>query len=252
MIRLPEKLEKTPLIDAIFELRFEPCVESVGDLLPGMLYATYEDEYSEVESLPLSSMPRKLRKKDDRLTYSAHNQLAGKRNILRIGDRVVILSIVWPYPGWQDFLNDILILIEKLQATKLIKSPSRFSLRYVNIIETQAERQLSLLNTKIEIANRPVSEKGFQLRLEKHLNEFITILKISPNTVAELKGIGERAGILIDIDTIQEIKGDSFWSSTKDHLNNCHRILKDNFFSLLLPETLESLGPGYEPIGTTK
>jgi uncharacterized protein (TIGR04255 family) len=252
MTELPAKLGKTPLVDAIFELRFEPSVEAVGDLLPGMLYAAYEDQYSEIESLPLSSMPRELRKKDSRLTYSPHNQLAGKKNILRIGDRVVILSIVWPYPGWHAFVDDILNLLNKLQGTKLIKSPSRFSLRYINVIETKSDRQLSLLNTNIEIAGGPVSEKGFQLRLEKQTNEFLTILKIVPNTAAQIVGMGERAGILIDIDTIKEINENTFWSNTKEHLNDCHRILKENFFTLLLPATLESLGPGYEPIGTTK
>jgi uncharacterized protein (TIGR04255 family) len=252
MTELPAKLDKTPLVDAIFEIRFEPSLEAVGDLLPGMLYAAYEGRYSEIESLPLSRMPRDLRKQDERLTYSAHNQLAGKRNILRIGDRVVILSIIWPYPGWQGFVDDILDLLKKLQETKLIKSPNRFSLRYINVIETKTDNQLSLLNTKIEVAGGPVSEKGFQLRLEKHTDDFLTIVKIVPNTVAKIEEVSERGGILIDIDTIQEISENSFWDNTKEQLNACHTVLKEHFFSLLLPKTLKSLGPGYEPIGTTK
>ena len=252
MTDLPAKLEKTPLVDAIFELRFEPCLEAVGDLLPGMLYAAYEGQYSEVESLPLSRMPRDLRKQDARLTYAAHNQLAGEKNILRIGDRVVILSIVRPYPGWQPFVEDILILIDKVRETKLIKSPNRFSLRYINVIESKTDNQLSLLNAKIEVAGEPFSEKGFQLRIEKHQSDFLTILKIIPNTVAQIRKVGERAGILIDIDTIQEIRGDLFFNKTKECLEGCHEILKKHFFSLLLPETLKSLGPSYEPIRTTK
>jgi hypothetical protein len=39
MEKLPAKLNKTPLVDAMFELRFESYIEAVGDLLPGMLYA---------------------------------------------------------------------------------------------------------------------------------------------------------------------------------------------------------------------
>jgi len=252
MEKLPAKLNKTPLVDAMFELRFESHIEAVGDLLPGMLYAAYEGQYSEIESLPLSRMPRDLRKKDPLLTYAAHNQLAGKRNILRIGDRVVILSIIWPYPGWQVFVNDILDLVNKLQQTKLIKSLNRFSLRYINVIESKTDKQLSLLNTKIEIGGEPVSEKGFQLRFEDHTDDFLTILKIVPDTFAKVKEANEYGGILIDIDTIQEISGNSFWDNTKEHLNTCHEVLKNHFYSLLLPDTLKSLGPSYEPIGTTK
>lgn len=252
MTELPAKLDKTPLVDAMFELRFEPQLEAVGDLLPGMLYAAYNGQYSEIESLPLSRMPRDLRQKDALLTYSAHNQLAGERNILRIGDRAIVLSIIWPYPGWDAFVADILDLVNKVQQTNLIKSLNRFSLRYINVIASQTDNQLSLLNTKIEIGGKPVSEKGFQLRFENHSDDFLTIVKIVPDTLATVKDGNEYGGILIDIDTIKELSGDSFWNNTEEHLNTCHDVLKTHFYSLLSPETLKSLGPGYEPIGTTK
>jgi uncharacterized protein (TIGR04255 family) len=60
MEKLPAKLNKTPLVDAMFELKFESRIEAVGDLLPGMLYSAYEGQYPEIEFLPLSRMPRDL------------------------------------------------------------------------------------------------------------------------------------------------------------------------------------------------
>lgn len=251
MSALPEKLEKTPLVDAMFELRFEPKLESAGDLLPGMLYSFYNGKYSEAESLPLSNVPRELRKKNPTLKYNAHNQLTSKKNILRIGDRAVVLSIIYPYPGWTAFSKDILELLEKLRKTSLIKSTLRFSLRYINLIEAESNLQLALLNSKFEIAGEPVSELGLHVRSEVKTDSFLSILQIVTNSTGKIEGYDERKGVLIDIDTIQEASGESFWDNANERLDACHKVLKDRFYSLLLPETLESLGPNYELVRTT-
>jgi len=249
---LPEKLDKTPLVDAMFELRFEPKLESAGDLLPGILYSSYEGKYSEAESLPLSNVPREIRKKNDQIKFNAHTQLTSKKNTLRIGDRAVVLSIIYPYPGWTEFSKEILELLDKLRNTSLIKSTLRFSLRYINLIEAESNHQMSLLNSKFEIAGEPASELGLQLRTEIITDNFLTILKIATNNAAKIEGFKEKKGLLIDIDTIQETSGELIWENTNKKLDACHRVLKERFFSLLLPETLESLVPTYESVRTTK
>lgn len=251
MTILPEKLDKTPLVDAMFELRFEPTSETAGDLLPGMLYSSYEGKYSQSESLALNNVPRELRKINPQLIYQTHTQLTTKKSILKIGDRAVVLSIVYPYPGWAAFSSDILELLEKLEKITLIKTPIRFSLRYINLIPAEDNQQLALLNSKFEIAGKSLSELGFQVRYEVKTGDFLTILKIATNSVGNIDGCAESKGLLVDIDTIQEINEGSFWGNTKERLNACHDVLKNRFYSLLLPETIESLGPKYEPVRTT-
>jgi uncharacterized protein (TIGR04255 family) len=251
MTTLPEKLDRTPLVDAMFELRFEPTLETAGDLLPGMLYSSYQGQYSESESLVLSNVPRGLRKQNPQLKFHTHTQLTTEKNILKIGDRAVVLSIIYPYPGWTAFSKDILELLEKLREISLIKTPIRFSLRYINLIPADNNQQLALLKSKFEIAGEPLSELGLHIRYEVKTGDFLTILKMATNSVANIEGCAESKGLLIDIDTIQEIKEEFFWNNTKERLDNCHNVLKNRFFSLLLPETIESLGPNYESVRTT-
>lgn len=68
--KLPEKLRKQPVVEAIFELRFAPAKESVGDILVGMIYSKFP-AYEKIEPLPIASVPAK-RERNRRLSAIWH------------------------------------------------------------------------------------------------------------------------------------------------------------------------------------
>lgn len=243
MTTLPKKLERQPVVEAIFELRFESSKEAIGDLLPGILYNAYGGEYEKVEQLPLSSVPRHMRKSNENLQYQAHCQLVNDQNLIKMGDNVFSIHSRDSYPGWPKFSKQILDLIEKVKEAKIVETISRFGLRYVNLIESPLGNQLKLLNASFSIGERAFPESGFQVRSEVPIGDFLTITQIACGSTIKIKDQEVKEGILIDIDTIQNIKEDAFWNHESERLNACHDTLKETFFSILLPDTINSLGP---------
>ena len=61
MDRLPVRLERPPLIEAVFELRFAPRSGFSIELLPGLIFPALKDRYPLLEQTPTGSIPRDLR-----------------------------------------------------------------------------------------------------------------------------------------------------------------------------------------------
>lgn len=67
--RIPVKLKKEPLIEAIWEIRFA-CVNSpVADLLPGMLFKSFPGKYGMAVKPPIAGIPAQIVKHDPNLRY---------------------------------------------------------------------------------------------------------------------------------------------------------------------------------------
>ena len=243
-VEMPKQLGKSPLLEAVFELRFEPAGPAVGDLLPGLLYSSLKAEYPQVMPLPMASIPREMREKRPELLYQASHRLTGGSNSVQVGDRVIALSSA-AYPGWARFKDMVEFLIEAVNGTGLIKQVDRFSFKYVNIIEaSQTEQQLSLLNARIELIGKLPSEKGFRLRVEREDSGCVTIIEIMTHTQAIVSSTSkEVSGLLITVDTLRPGIDRAFLTSPSGLLEEVHSVAKDTFYSLLTDATLKRLEP---------
>ena len=56
---LPKKLNKEPLVDAVFEIRFSSSM-AASSVLPGFFFAKLEPKEWRVESLPVAEIPGQL------------------------------------------------------------------------------------------------------------------------------------------------------------------------------------------------
>src|SRR5947208_14988444 len=97
--RMPNQLGKSPLVEAIFEMRFEAAAPAAGDLLPGLLYSAMKNQYPQVIPLPLGSIPREIRDKTADLLYQPSHRLANGAHSIQVGDRVLTVNAL-AYPGW--------------------------------------------------------------------------------------------------------------------------------------------------------
>ena len=243
-LRLPQKLLKSPLRETIFEMRFEPALAAAGDILPGLLYSELKSDFPEVVPLPLASVPRAIREKTPDLVYQYAHSLRGSSGSVQLGDRVLAFHVI-DYPGWIIFRAKIESLIKAVQATGLVKQLERFSFKYVNVIEAStSEKQLQLLNLKMELVGHSPAEHGFQLRVEHEEGNCTIITCVSPNATAKLAFSGkEVAGLLVDVDTIRFDPGREFWTAPGVLLDEAHAVAKVRFFSLLTESTLKRLEP---------
>ena len=244
-VRMPEKLGKSPLVEVVFEIRFEPTIPAAGDILPGLLYSQMKDEFPEVKALPNASVPREFREKTPDLKYMASHRLIGESKSVRIGDRVVYLTSL-QYPGWTRFLEMVESLLEAVKGTGLTKQIERFSFKYVNLIEPSGDaKQLPLLNLRVEVIGNVPTERGFHFRSEYDEGKHTTILTISPGATAKMAGGKTVSGMIIEVDTIRFEPGSGFLTDRVSLLEEAHSIAKRTFFSLLTKDALERMMPVY-------
>lgn len=247
--KLPIKLEKQPLIDAVFEMRFLSSIPA-SDILPGFLFGKLDGE-KKIESLPVAQVPKPLREGDPNLQFSPITRLRWSDYLISIGDRSIAIGCNYPYPGWMDFKPAIKKIIELLKEINIFQSISRYSMKYVDLIlSTNIEHQISLIDMDISIAGHKIKNQGFQLRVELITDSFVNIIQIIPSASATLLNGEKRDGIIIDVDTIYNINDlkieEVFNGNFDTDLEHIHKINKRMFFDCLNEETIKSLGPIYD------
>ena len=66
--KLPKKLGKDPIIDVIFECRFDSRLPA-SNILPGIFYTKFSDEEKYLERLPQFEIPEFVRNNDPSMEY---------------------------------------------------------------------------------------------------------------------------------------------------------------------------------------
>jgi uncharacterized protein (TIGR04255 family) len=238
-MRLPVRLERPPLVEAIFELRFETNAPSGGDLLPGLLFSQLRDVYPEFAPLPLSSVPREIRERDGNLRFKPAHRLAGKSSVVQVGDHSITVSKSPPYVGWADFSAEIRRVLEALRGVRLVTTTPRCSFRCINVLPAPLGAQLQLLNGSFELGGLRAPEAGFQFRTEFKGDGLVTIVQLATNATTPTVQVG----LVVDVDVVHELGSADFWASRDLLLDLLHGRAKKMFFSLLTDSTISLLGP---------
>lgn len=244
---LPVKLRTEPLVDAIFEIRFEANVPA-SDVLPGYLYSNLDGEKS-LQRLVPANLPQAIRDSEPNLKYAPMVRVVWNDYAISIGDRGVTIACKMPYPGWDEFKKVISLLLDEVEKSGVVKEVERFSVKYINILKAAGiEDQISLIRSDINIGGHNVSKDPFQLRLEKRAGEVINIITIATSAKASLRNGGSIEGIVLDIDTIFsfDVNRVDFLSGILEKIDAVRLENKKTFFACLKEETINSLGPIYE------
>jgi len=245
--RIPVRLRKEPLLEAIWEIRFTGAKSPVSDLLPGMLFKLFSGKYGKASKLPVADIPALLVEQDPNLRYVPKIRLEGADQIVQVGDRVVSLNRRRPYSGWATFSADIRELAQAVQETGLVDRLERFSLKYIDLIELEKPVGLAHLNLELKMGGDDLTAQPVQLRTEIKENDLIHIIQIiSPAEVALAGTEGRLKGVLVDIDSIRPMADGESWDVLYERLDEVHASCKKMFFNILKPETIEDLEPEYE------
>lgn len=245
--RIPARLKKEPLFEAIWEIRFSGSQSPVADLLPGMLFKTFPGKYGTATKLFPADMPAFIAENDPALRYAPKIRLEGGNQLIQIGDRVVSLNCRRPYTGWVKFSADIRELAKVLQETGLIERLERFSLKYIDLIELEHPTGLAHLALDLKMGEHDLAAQPVQLKTEITENDLRHIIQIISPAEVRLPGReNPLKGVLVDIDSISPIAADESWDAITQRLDDVHAASKKMFFNMLKRETIEALEPEYE------
>jgi uncharacterized protein (TIGR04255 family) len=245
--RLPVRLKKEPLLEALWEIRFTSAKQSVAELLPGMVFNGLPGKYPNTVRLPTANIPAELAENDPNLRYVPRIRLQRDNHAVQIGEHVISLNIRRPYSGWPNFSAEIHALIDAVRKTDLVDRLERFSLKYIDLIDVAQPPDLGCLNVRVELGGQQIGKSPVHLRTEAQEKGMVQIVQIaSPATALLPQDKTPLVGVLLDTDTICQLAEGESWDEIKKHLDAAHTKAEELFFSLLTDDTLAKLGAEYE------
>lgn len=246
--KLPKRLRKAPLIDAVFECRFDARFPA-SNILPGVFLSAFEGGH-QLERLPHSDIPEQIRNGDVNLQYAPLVRLRVNDFTFLIGDRSVAIACNLPYKGWGHFKSNIVKTIGALKGAGFISKIERYSTKYVNLIQPNSpDDRVSIANISVKIGSRALVKEPYHVRAEMNTDGFVNIVQIVSSASATLSDNTSLEGLVIDVDTIKNAGGISFEEMERcldDALDSIHGVTKAIFFDCLTEDTIDRLEPEYD------
>jgi len=238
MDKLPLSINPCPIIEAIFEIRFDSSFP--GDAIFGIIFNQFKDEFQDVEQLPILQLPAAIRNQDPNLKFSPHYKIKKNNFIIQIGPNVFSLTNIKEYCGWKVFSEKIFDTYNKVSELGLIKKQFRTALRYINILPGINVFEKS--NLSIKLNDKTLGANQINFTAEIPYEHGASNLKLINFAEAIFENQATK-GSIVDIDTyVQQEKFDNF----KDAVECAHTAEKKLFFNLLEQEFLNTLNPVYE------
>lgn len=246
--KLPSRLNKEPLLDALFEIRFT-ATAPVSSVMPGVLFAELQGSKA-IETLPASQIPSQIRESDLKLRFAPVMRIKLEQYIVQFSDHSLAVSCRLPYPGWSKFRSFIVHVMGVLSKVGIVTAVQRYSLKYIDIIEVQDPlQQISYANVSLCVANHQLSNEPCNIRMDVQVNGFINIITMASSATAIHDQGGAKQGLVIDIDTIMDLNHMPFAELCADlesKLQAIHAVNKKTFFDCLSPSGLAFLEPIYD------
>lgn len=246
---MPTKLEREPLIDAVFEMRFEASAP-VSSILPGLLYSSLDGEKT-IDNTPAMSLPKEFRDREPNLAYAPLVRIGWGDFWIFVGDKVFSVSSKLPYPGWTKLREAIFEAYKLICHSGLINGVSRYSIKYVDLISDQSGIALEdIFDFDLRVGGQSAGSKDYQVRAD--IIDGATTHVVSIISTASSHVIGEavaRTGSVVDIDSYVDLglePPEVFYEALPGRVELIHAANKRLFFNCLSERTLEWLGPVYE------
>ena len=145
MISIPKKLGVCPIVEAIFEVRFEPSVAS-NAVFP-ILYGAFRNDFPNIEQIiPIAQMPMTVVENDQNLRFQPHYRMRHQEHnniLVQIGPRVLTVNMLQPYDGWVVLFEYIKRYFQLLKDTGIISGVIRVGFRVVNFFSNDIFKKTS-------------------------------------------------------------------------------------------------------------
>ena len=225
MNKIPTRLKQEPLIEAIWQAQFEPTEGlSVGDLLPGILYAALKDDHPglQLHRLPTADIPAPVAEMDPNLRFAAKYRMeeADSPFLFQVGDRIVTVNCRKPYV------------------------PVQHSLRYIDLMHLDPAPSLAALQVDFKMGRWQLEGLPIQMRAEIADGDYHHVVQIATPAEANLPE-GRVQGSVVDLETFCSVLPTS-WEDVRSSIDEMHQRSKEVFYQQLLTESaIERLEPEY-------
>ena len=246
---IPKRLNKEPLIEAIWQAQFEPKEGlPVGDLLPGILYSALKIDYPNLQlhRLPTAGIPAPVAQFDPNLRFTAKYRMEepGSPFLFQVGDRIVTMNCRKPYAGWPIFKERILKLLDVIESSGLVPAPGRHSLRYIDLLTLDAPPDLTALQVQFQVGQWNLQNRPLQMRVELPDEGCNHIVQIATPAEANLPE-GKVQGSVIDLETFSSSELSS-WQDVRTQIDHVHDRSKAVFYQqLLTADAIALMEPEY-------
>ena len=248
MQQLPLRLEREPLVDALFEVRLGQT--SLADILPGFLFHELPDPKPTITRLAAAEVPQPMRANDPSLQFAPILRMDWREYIISVGDRNVIISCKLPYPKWPNFKATILDLTNRIGKVGAAGKVERYSLKYVNLIQAPSlSEQLSKIKMSITLGEVEVKGDHTKLQVHRHEQGMIHILSVVIGAEGRMPDGQQVSGAIVDVDSIRNVDvADfaTFAAGLAPGLEELRQANKWKFFTCLTQATINEMGPVYE------
>ena len=242
-IRIPKRLEKSPITQAVYEIRFNSEIEKDRIIYNFQQIISNDLKTSAIE-LPFNKIPDFIRSGDPYMRYQPCYRFQNECFVVQFSQYSLIFSYLPPYNSWQTWYEMFSKILNGIKDSELAFHLliERVGIRYIDVIEgaLKANCNVSYLlgEKKYDFA-----DKKIKFRAEFSEKENTTILKIE-----NLQKNETEFDTLIDIDVIRKYEHLSFLEYFGNDFNNLqelHEISKRYFFGLLNDDSLKKLGVQY-------
>lgn len=237
MNAVPKRLKKEPLIEAIWQIQFEPQPGlPAGDLLPGILFPELKNDHHDLKlsRLPTADIPAPLMQVDPNLKFAAKYRMdqSGSPFVFQVGDRVLTVNCRRPYAGWHAFKEQVFKVISITEKSNLVPQPLRHSLRYLDLIDLDPAPDLSALQLALRIGGQEIQNRPIRLRVELPDEGCMHVVQVGTPTQINLPE-GPRTGTMLDIETSSTEESPD-WTAVREQTDILHAKSKAIFFEKLL------------------
>lgn len=233
------KLAKSPLVDAIVELRFENTVPS--QVLAGLLFNKLQSmNYTEFEELPIMQLPPALREREEGLKYAAHYRIKSEKFWVTVGATIVSVVAICKdnsYPGWDEYKSEIDRVLAQLTSIEMITNLTRLNVRYVNLFDGQNINDNVQLTLNTPFEDKVTDEVTFNFTV-KDDDSSTQIIYSSIATISNDEGATYK-GSLLDLNWYYD--SSYGFDEIDDLIIKGHSKVESLFISTLKPDFLEGL-----------
>ncbi len=242
MMRIPQKIDPCPIIEAIIEIRFMANVHPSAVF--GLIYNEFKTEFSDFNKLPILQLPESILAQDPNLKFKPHFKSEKNGFILQVGPDVISLINTGEYVGWTILSERIKSVVEKFRLSGIISNILRIGTRYINFFES-----IDIFNEiKLKLMLSEEEFKSEQVTINSTLEtgDYLTNLKIINNADVSIGTKKELfKGSVVDIDTFITNDNNQPLDNMIDIIEGAHLEEKKLFFTLLEDQFLETLNPTY-------
>jgi len=236
MTDLPKKIDPCPIVESIFEIRFNSSLPE--DAIFGILYKQLRDEFPKFEQLPILQLPAKLRSQDPNLKFSPHYKTQKDNFIIQIGPRSFSISNVGEYLGWDVFSQKIYSMYKQVKTSDVIENIERVGLRYINVLEGINVFEKS--NFVLSLKENPIIQKTTiktEMTSEKGFCQFNVVSNAETTVGGKIL-----LGSVIDIDSVVDM---GKFSDIREAVEYAHDKEKELFYEILEDKYIKTLNPIY-------